>query len=118
MSHQDEEAPAVTVISIPNFKLFDQFHKEATTLHDIRTKQEEIAADRADKTWSIMDDMVVHDCRVFLSVTLTLWPTVLEHTHGVGHEGIHKTLQRLRSSFYMPQDAKLMWEFIQGCSVC
>jgi hypothetical protein len=50
-------------------------------------------------------------------VTSTLWPTILEHTHGVGHEGVQKTLQRLRSS-YTPQDAKLVREFIRGYSVC
>jgi hypothetical protein len=36
--------------------------------------------------------MVVHDGRVFMPATSTLWPTVLEEAHGVGHEGIQKTL--------------------------
>jgi hypothetical protein len=117
LSHWDEEAPAVTAISVPNFELFDQFRREGSTQQEIVAKREETAADTADKPWLIVDDIVVHDGQVFTPVTSTLWPTILEHTHGVGHEGVQKTLQRLRSS-YTPQDAKLVREFIRGYSVC
>jgi hypothetical protein len=82
------------------------------------TKREEIATGTTGKAWSIVNDMVVHDGRVFMPTTTTLWPTVLEYAHGVGHEGVQKMLQHLRSSFYTPQDAKLVREFIRGCSVC
>jgi hypothetical protein len=43
---------------------------------------------------------------------------VLTHAHGIGHEGVQKTLQRLRTSFSTPGDNKLVCEFIRGCSVC
>jgi transposase InsO family protein len=36
----------------------------------------------------------------------------------MGHEGVQKTLQRLRQSFFTPQVNKLVREFIRECSVC
>ena len=36
----------------------------------------------------------------------------------MGHEGVQKTLQRLRASFATPNDNRLVREFIRGCSVC
>jgi hypothetical protein len=47
-----------------------------------------------------------------------LWPAILEQAHGMGHEGIQKTLQRLRTSFFIPHDTKLVREYIHGCAVC
>jgi hypothetical protein len=85
LSRWDEEAPAVSVISVPNFELFDQLCKEAITFQEIASKREEIAAGKAEKKWLIVDGLVVHDSRVFMPVTSTLWSTMLEHAHGVGH---------------------------------
>jgi ribosomal protein RSM22 (predicted rRNA methylase) len=84
LSHWDEEAPVMNALSVPNFELFDQFHQEASTLQEIVTKQAKIAADTTNMVWSIVDDIVVHDGRVFMSVMSKLWATVLEHAHGIG----------------------------------
>jgi hypothetical protein len=42
---------------------------------------------------------------------------VLQHAHGLGHEGVQKTLHWLCASF-MPHDAHWFREFIKGFSVC
>jgi hypothetical protein len=42
---------------------------------------------------------------------------VLEHAHGMGHEGVQKTLHRLRASF-TPGDNCLVRDFIRSCAVC
>jgi hypothetical protein len=36
----------------------------------------------------------------------------------MGHEGIQKTLIRLRGSFFIPQDARHVREFIKGYTTC
>jgi hypothetical protein len=36
----------------------------------------------------------------------------------MGHEGAQKTLHWLRATFFTPHDARLVHEFIKGCSVC
>jgi hypothetical protein len=41
-----------------------------------------------DKGCAVVDDIVVHDGRIFLPATSKLWVTVLEHAHDISHEGI------------------------------
>jgi hypothetical protein len=36
----------------------------------------------------------------------------------MGHEGIQKTLQRLRASFFTAGENKLVCDYIRTCSVC
>jgi hypothetical protein len=88
LSRQDEEAPVVHTLLVPNFELFDQFCQEALTLQAIITKQEEIATGTAGKARDVVDGIVVHNSWVFMPVTCKLWATVLEHAHGTDHEGI------------------------------
>jgi hypothetical protein len=38
--------------------------------------------------------------------------------HSMGHEGIQKTLQRLRATFFTPGNNKLVRDYIKSCSVC
>lgn len=51
------------------------------------------------------------------------WPRIklsplLDLAHGMGHEGIQKTLHRLRSDFHIPGDRRLVMEQIRNCEVC
>jgi hypothetical protein len=43
---------------------------------------------------------------------------VLEHAHGMGHEGVQKTLHRLHASFFTPSDNRLVRDFIHSCALC
>jgi hypothetical protein len=77
----------------------------------------QIEAGTAGKAWAVVDGIVVHDGRIFMPASSKLWPAVLEHAHGMGHEGAQKTLTHLRSSF-TPGDNKLVRDFVRRCSAC
>jgi hypothetical protein len=62
--------------------------------------------------------MVVHHGRLFLPTSAAVWPQVLEHAHGMVYEGIQKTLQHLHATFFMPDDNKLVHDYIKSCLVC
>jgi hypothetical protein len=113
LSRCDEEGPAVLTLSLPNFDFFDQLRLEAATLPEVVTRRTEISAGTTGPKWAIVDDMVVHGKHLFVPVTSTVWLLLLEHAHGMGHEGVQKTLQRFRASFFTPSDNKLV-----RCSVC
>jgi hypothetical protein len=113
----DEEGSAVFALSLPNFDFFDQFRLEAAALPKVIAKRAEIVAGTADPKWAVVDDMVVHDRRLFVPASATVWALLLEHAHGMGHEGVQKTLQRLHASF-TPGDNKLVRDYIRGCAVC
>ena len=38
--------------------------------------------------------------------------------HTARHEGVQKTLVRLRRDFYIPGDRKLVQDFVRSCDVC
>jgi hypothetical protein len=42
---------------------------------------------------------------------------MLQRSHGMGPEGVQKTLHRLCASFFMPHDAHRVHKFIKGCFV-
>jgi hypothetical protein len=91
---------------------------EAETLPEVVNKRKAIEAGTAGPRWSLVDGMVVHGGRLFMPSSASAWPQVLAHAHGVGHEGVQKTLQRFRTSFSTPGDNRLVCEYIKGCSVC
>jgi transposase InsO family protein len=113
-----DEGPVIFALSLPNFDFFDQFRLEAAALPEVIAKRVEIEAGTAGPKWVVVDDMVVHDRRLFVPTSATVWALLLEHAHGMGHEGVQKTLQRLRASFFTPGDNKLVRDYIRGCAVC
>jgi hypothetical protein len=77
---------------LPEFEFFDQFRQESTTLPVIIAKRAEIETGRANKAWRIIDGIVVHASLIFMPASSKLWSVVFEQAHGMGHEGIQKTL--------------------------
>jgi hypothetical protein len=71
-----------------------------------------------DKAWSLVDGIIVHHGRIFLPPSLALWPVVVEQAHGMGHEGVLKTLHRLRATFFTSHCNKLVRDFVAGCATC
>jgi hypothetical protein len=65
----------------------------------------------------VVDGLVVQRGRLFLLVSASTWPLVLDQAHGMGHEGVQKTLQRLHASF-TPGNNRLVRDFNCGCAVC
>jgi len=43
---------------------------------------------------------------------------VVHLAHSAGHEGVQKTLVRLRADFYIPGDRQLVHDFVRSCDVC
>jgi hypothetical protein len=82
----------VHALSIPDFAFLDQFCRKAELLLKIIIKKVEIAVGSTGPEWALINNLVVHCGHLFLLTSATAWPQVLEHAHGMGHEGIQKTL--------------------------
>lgn len=67
--------------------------------------------------WRLADGLLLHGKHVYVSDVADLQQRVLSLVHATGHEGIQKTLQRLRADFYLPRD-KLVQGFVRACSMC
>jgi hypothetical protein len=117
LSRWHEDDVAVYTLSIPKFALLDEFRVEAAALPEVIAKRAELANGTVGLDWALVDDLVVRRGRIFLPAFASVWPMVLEHAHGMGHEGVQKTLHRLRASF-TPGDNRLVRDFIRSCAVC
>jgi hypothetical protein len=112
LSRWHEDDVVVYTLSILNFALLDEFRVEA----EVIAKRAELTNGTAGPDWAMVDDLVVRHGRIFLPASASVWPMVLEHTHGMGHEGMQKTLHRLRT--FTSGDNRLVRDFIRSCAVC
>jgi len=110
--------PAACAISRPDIELFEDFRREASTLPELVAKRAEIERGDAGASWSMTDGFVMHRGRIFVPASSSLWPSILATAHGAGHEGVQKTLHRLRASFYNPGANRLVRDYIHGCATC
>jgi hypothetical protein len=118
LSRRHEDDIVVYTLSIPNFALLDEFRVEAAALPKVIAKQTELANGTTGPDWALVDDLVVRRGHIFLPASASVWPLVFEHAHGMGHEGVQKTLHRLRASFFTLGDNRLVHDFIRSCAVC
>jgi len=62
--------------------------------------------------------LLLHGRRIFIPDASDLRHQAVQLAHGAGHEGIKKTLHRLRSDFYIPGDCALVQDWVRACEVC
>jgi hypothetical protein len=108
---------AALALSGPSFALLDDIRRaqEATA-----EGQQLLARHRAgelEAPWRLVDGLL-HGTRVFVPDHGDLRHQVLLLAHSAGHEGIQKTLRRLRADFYIPRDRLLVQDWVRSCTTC
>jgi hypothetical protein len=68
--------------------------------------------------WRFDGGLLLHGSRVFLPDHVDLRHQALHMAHFAGHEGVQKTLYRLRSDFYIPGDRALVQAWVHTCTTC
>jgi hypothetical protein len=89
-------------LSVPTFTLFDQLQQEISADEDLRALCADITASARDKKWRVQDGLITVAGKVYVPWTSPSLPDILEAAHGTAHEGVAKTLQRLRLDFHIP----------------
>jgi transposase InsO family protein len=79
---------------------------------------EEVRAGTRAAPWAVTDDMVTFDGRLYIPATSPLLPEIITAVHGDGHEGVHRTLHRLRRDFHFPNMRRLVQDAVRACSTC
>jgi len=115
---EDKDDIAVRALSMPELELFADLRRELSTIQDAVAKRQEIERGEAGSAWSLVDGFIIHSGHIFIPESSSLWPQILATAHGAGHEGVQKTLHRLRASFYNPHINKLVRDFVLSCSTC
>ncbi|KAK3146343.1 hypothetical protein QOZ80_3BG0264910 [Eleusine coracana subsp. coracana] len=78
----------------------------------------EVDAGTRGKPWSLRDGLVMYNDRVYIPPSSALLPTILTAVHDGTHEGVQKTLHRLRRDFHTPNARIVVQDFVRSCDTC
>ncbi|WVZ98182.1 LOW QUALITY PROTEIN: hypothetical protein U9M48_043651, partial [Paspalum notatum var. saurae] len=114
----DSSADSLTcaALSGPSFSLFEELRTElenAEDLGDIRAQVLE-----GQNGWSLVDGLWLKDSKVFVPASSPLVAAIIVDAHNTRHEGIQKTLHRVRATFYIPGDRGHVRDYVRSCRVC
>jgi hypothetical protein len=118
LSRHEEETTTINAISAPTFALFDQLREESASDPQVVALRTKLLTDDAPEGWTVQDDLLLFRGKVFIPDASPLWPQLMSFAHDVRHEGIEKTVNRFRASFYNSQSMRRVREYVQGCEVC
>jgi hypothetical protein len=110
--------PCLGGLRSPPQPLLRRLRWEMHELEDDRRLVEMIAKGKAAAGWSVANGLVVYSGHIFVPTASSLWSAILAIAHGAGPKGIHKTLHRLRTSFYNANTAKFVKDYVRSCVVC
>lgn len=119
LSRRDSDDSLVTVcaISSPQFALFNDLRNEIATSTELSDLHARILSGELDDPWSCCDDLILHGRHVYVLPSSPLVASLLEQPRAP-HEGIQKTLYRLRETFHIPVDRALVQESARSCQIC
>ena len=87
-------------------------------LPELEQLRKDVASGARGEPWAVTDGLITHHGRVMIPATSPLLMEVLRLAHTVAHEGVQKTLQRLRADFYVEHDRRIVRDFVRACTTC
>lgn len=118
LSRRDTELTAVHAISFPTFTVFDDLKKEILASPGLTALMNDIVAGLKEPQWHVRDGLILFSNKVFIPSDSPLRDTAVHLAHSAGHEGTQKTLQRLRATFHIEHDRRLVADFVRACAIC
>jgi hypothetical protein len=116
--HDTDTGGEVMASSRVTFKMFDDLRHEFNDDPDLRTLCDEAVAGNQGPKWQVVDGLPTMEGKVFIPSASPFLIATLEAAHGVGHEGIEKTLHRYRTDFFVHGAHGLVKEFVRNCATC
>jgi hypothetical protein len=104
--------------SSPTFAFLDVVRQATARAPDAQEMLWRLGAGELQAPWHFDNGLLLHGSRVFLPDHDDLHHQALQLAHSAGHEGVQKTLHRLRSDFYIPGDRALVRDWVRTCTTC
>uniref|UniRef100_A0A8I6YET5 Reverse transcriptase n=1 Tax=Hordeum vulgare subsp. vulgare TaxID=112509 RepID=A0A8I6YET5_HORVV len=80
--------------------------------------RQRLDAGELDAPWRLDKALLLHGRRIFVPDHGDLRHQVLTLAHSARHEGVQKTLHRLRADFYIPGDGAMVRDWVRSCVTC
>jgi hypothetical protein len=114
----DASAAVAAALSGPSFSYLDDVRWATATAPDALALLERLRAGDFSGRWREDAGLLLHGSCIFVPDVGELRHQALQLAHGAGHEGIQKTLHRLRTDFYIPGDRSLVQDWVRSCTTC
>jgi hypothetical protein len=105
-------------ISAPRFDFISRLRHAQATEPALAAIHDEIRADTRTDPWAVADDMVLYDRRLYIPPASPLLQEIVAAVHNDGHEGVQRTLHRLRRDFHFPNMRRVVQDFVRACPTC
>jgi hypothetical protein len=112
------EGAAASALSGPSFAFLDDVRRATREAEDAQHLLQQLADGALAAPWRMDGGLLLHGGRIFVPDHGDLRHQALLLAHSAGHEGVQKTLHRLRTDFYIPGDRALVQDWVRRCSTC
>jgi hypothetical protein len=117
LSRCDTEEVELLAISAPRFDFISRLRQAQALDPALAAIHDEVRAGTRAAPWAVTDGMVTFDGRLYIPAASPLHE-ILAAVHEDGHEGVHRTLHRLRRDFHFPNMRHLVQDFVRVCPTC
>lgn len=105
-------------ISGPRFDFIDRLRAAHETDPALRTLRDELTVGQRPMPRSLVDNLVAFSGRLYILPVSPLLHELLAVVHEDGHEGVQRTLHRLRRDFHSTNMRVAVQDFVRACDVC
>ncbi|WVZ63184.1 hypothetical protein U9M48_012838 [Paspalum notatum var. saurae] len=112
-----EPLVASLTVSGSTLQLYADLAEESATNPACVQLRDQLARGDLGAPWREHSGLLLHGFRVFVPPSSAFLPHILQLAHAA-HEGIQKTLHRLRASFYIERDRAALRAFVRACPTC
>jgi hypothetical protein len=114
----DVEASVVLALSAPRFDFFDRLRHAQQTTPALVALRDKVTSGTRGAPWAVRDGLLKYGGRVYLDSSSPLIQELLAAVHNDGHEGVQRTLHRLRRDVHFPGMRTMVQDFVRTCGTC
>jgi hypothetical protein len=118
LSRRDTEDGELLALSAPHFDFIGKLRRAQQADPALVALHSDITSGARQEPWALVDGLVQFAGRLYIPPASPLLTEILEVVHGDGHEGVQRTLHRLRRDFHFPNMKQVVQDMVRQCTVC
>jgi hypothetical protein len=118
LSRRDPAEGALLALSAPRFDFIDRLRQVQLSDPAMVALRDDISKGVRRDPWLVVYGLIQFGGRLYIPAASPLIQELMAAIHDEGHEGVQRTLHRLRRDFHFPNMKKLVQDFVRACAVC
>jgi hypothetical protein len=117
LSRRNEEGEVMAILA-PRFDFIERLRHAQATDPALVAIHDGVRVGTRTAPWALVDGMVAFKGCLYIPLASPLLQEILAAVHNDDHEGIHRTLHRLRRDFHFPNIRRSVRDFVKACVTC